>query len=420
MKKLSFYLLIFSLLISSSGAFAALPLLAYLTEVAVPLAVRAAVRYYIRQAANDSGPALEVVVNTAKPYRVPSGWTAANDPIFQPIPPATTPQLTPTKYGFKYYGPLVDGYATRQEAFVAGIQAQGDIVCDVSTYSWRYYSPDGVNDCTANGNNYIRVTNGQCPVGYTSNSTICNLTNATLVSKPQDSICGITFNSAGWLLDSRDADCAGGVPNVTVSPTIITDTRTTSTTVTTTKNADGTITIKSFSPATDGSNVFIYDTVVLITDTLNNTTVKSYTTEIYDPMNPTVTSGSGVPSTVPFPTDLNKQETQIAILAQLSALNNSPSSITPTLSLDAYNYSPSEVVSSINLVGSDFNTTIALPWWSWAPTFSSVACEPFSGTIKGELLSIDLCYGVDIIRSIIGWVFGMFAGWTGFSLVFRK
>jgi hypothetical protein len=134
-----------------------------------------------------------------------------------------------------------------------------------------------------------------CAAGYTSNGTICNLTNGALVPRPTDNACPIIRTGNSYAVDPLDPDCSNGQ-----APLVLTDA-----TGQTISSSDTTGAKFSFHINTDGSSSIVSQTP----DTATNTT-KQRTITLAPPANgttpPVVTgvsdttlSGTGAAITAP-------------------------------------------------------------------------------------------------------------------------
>ena len=47
------------------------------------------------------------------------------------------------------------------------------------------------------------------------------------------------------------------------------------------------------------------------------------------------------------------------------------------------------------------------------------ACTPYTGTVHGISVNIDICKYTDMLRDLIGYLFALFGAWTSFNVVFR-
>lgn len=53
----------------------------------------------------------------------------------------------------------------------------------------------------------------------------------------------------------------------------------------------------------------------------------------------------------------------------------------------------------------------------WDPPYA--ACQPFTGTVHGKAVSIDICSYIDKLRALIGWLFALFGAYSIFQTIFR-
>ena len=81
---------------------------------------------------------------------------------------------------------------------------------------------------------------------------------------------------------------------------------------------------------------------------------------------------------------------------------------------DAINSALNDAVLADDFDESEFNSM-----WLWQPPQSAV-CTPYSGTVAGQVISFDLCPTIDLIRSVIGWIFAVFGLVSIFQVATRS
>lgn len=121
---------------------------------------------------------------------------------------------------------------------------------------------------------------------------------------------------------------------------------------------------------------------------------------------------------------VNRETTQLEVLGALNATNsptafadNMLSSSQLTSDLSAKNLEVQNLVSGLPV---SMNSDSSIAWWSWTPNFGAGVCSPFSKTIYGKLIVLDLCSWIAMIRDSIGWLFSIYSAWSLFGLTFRR
>jgi len=67
-----------------------------------------------------------------------------------------------------------------------------------------------------------------------------------------------------------------------------------------------------------------------------------------------------------------------------------------------------------------YNDFKLMNWSTWIPVFPAASCSPFTGTVAGNSVSIDVCPKIAMLNELIGWLFAVYGAWTVVSMVYRK
>lgn len=282
--------------------------------------------------------------------------------------------------------------------------ASPNVTCVGGTYT----CPNGG---TLSGTQCLNVPT--CPAGYSPSGATCTLTNASAVKWPSDGLATLRLNGAGIELHPRD-------PDVLPSPATTTEFLNPSQDYA--PDPLGQPASSTYTPTADGGYTWTQN----LQTTINNQT---YTTT-----NQITVNGSGVlqkastatnngpigtASPTPalqLPDDYNREVTQQKILTGADAQNAPDFSSQVTT---AKEQADQELKTKIEEIPGQFGTDKG-NWFSWVWTPPVGACSPWSSTIHGQSVSINICPWVEKIRDVVGWLFVLFGAWTVYNEMFRR
>ena len=261
-----------------------------------------------------------------------------------------------------------------------------------------------------------------CPVGYSVSGSSCILSNSSLVKYPSDDAPTVIAkpDGTGFALDLRDPDNASAP--VTIPPYFqsqgVKDGRDTRVTVepqtggglkVTTEQqivgADGTVSTYRQAVITGADGKVISTTGDNFPGGLSAQTPQS---------TPLVPTSSGE-----FPTDYNREVTQLAIRDELQAVGESDA-LAPGSEADAValrnHYDNHVDASRIDDVMGGVGLPSA-PSFLLFPTLTVPACHAIGWTFQGREVSFDICPHVPTIKSIFGWVLNLIAAAMMFQML---
>ena len=383
---------------------------------------------------NSDQPALVVPLDPKAKKKIPEGWTAPPSGQTDPVPPSTSSYSLVYRSGYQGFNyPLCNGKSSIGElaSCILALNGQG------SQYHYVFYIQGGPRDASGNwpnnGSQYCtdKVSNEYCayaansegqvvwsldvvsyssaPDGYGNcTSSGCSLTNASAVKYPSDGECQLSLVSGQFAPDPRDPDCNGGSSTIAPGKGI-------------------SITPGKVSVASAGRRVTEITTdpvsgVVRITDTYPDAatgTTKTSVVEIDPPIagapassapvagvSVNSTQGTGslasnvavpyAPSSTPsiqFPTDYNREATQLEMLDQLKKISANANAAAPNSNVAV----PSESIyktaypeETLSTVFDKFKTDIsAAPFYSKAIGFVSLG-DIGSGSCSGLNTNLNL------------------------------
>jgi len=324
-------------------------------------------------------------------------------------------------------------------------------VSQVSTFSYRCFNVNnlGLGDSSAlctvppavgspidgGGGNVLCNTN-TCPSGYTFNSSTgsCTLTDASQAQKPKDNKCVVIRSGNTFVIDPKDPDCASSSlpPNVNIQPNTITATSADGKTTVVVKidPSTGVSTLEETRARADGSNKS--DVLTLAASAPDGSTGVSTITGLKS----SVVEGTGVLAGnlsgdgQDFPTDYNRETTQLEISDKLTSIDDSlnPDEDPPDTSFsDAkadYDQKADDHKGVFDDIGAKGQGDEGgLLSWSWFPELpSAAACTDAHVTIGGaDRVFTGWCDTISMLRDMMGYVlyvltaFGLFAIVTGRS-----
>lgn len=271
------------------------------------------------------------------------------------------------------------------------------------------------------GSKYI-LPQGSCPSGYSGSGT-CVLANASLVKYPSDNAPSVIAKAdgTGFALDSRDPDNAlapGTLPAIFESSGVV-DGKNTRITVEPQTGGGLKVTTEQEILNSDGSiSTYRQSVLTSAAGEVQSTTGANYPgglaeqTSQSTALAPTATSGE-------FPTDYNRETTQLAIRDELQAVGEvatyDPALDTSTATLKAHydnNLDAAKITDAMNGVGLP-----ALPSFLFFPTFTAPACHAIGWTFQAREVSFDICPHVPTIKSIAAWILNLLAAGICFQMI---
>lgn len=377
---------------------------------------------------NTAGSFLDVPLSTSRdrPMDTPSGWTAPVNNNAQPMPSASLP--APTMWKTAQVG-------------AAPIYSSADAACS----AWKPYAtyvyggtvqitpPYGkcLGTDTYDGSNTWWYVSSElaCGAGYTLSGSSCVLSNASLVMKPADGRCQILMNVSGFVVDPQDPECGGlaAQTGTTVAPGKITQTKPGSfTNGTVTINPDGSRTIV-YSSANTANNTTTITTVNMIPDAGGQTAMVTGSSVVVVAGTGTAASTGTAPLNIDFPDDYNREATQAQIKTGIDTVHGdldasgfalpAPSAITPEA---AAALEVKKVTDVLDASVASYDNFKLLDWSTWIPVLPAAGCTPFTGTVAGRPISIDICPKIALLNELLGWLLSVFALWSVVSMMFRK
>ncbi len=350
-----------------------------------------------------------------------SGWTY--DSVSKSwLPPDTA-------VGFSVYSPTYTGapvYSSIESA------CSDSVRWSAAGYTFLTYSSSAISgngfSCSAMVHyyglktifSYGLITQG-CHVGYSLIGGSCVLSNASLIQYPSDDAPTVIAKAdgTGFALDPRDPDNASApvsLPAYFQSQGVV-------------NGRDTRVTIE---PQTGGGLRVITEQQIINADG----TVSTYRQTVITASDGAVQSTSGanfpgglseqtsqstalVPSTsVEFPTDYNREVTQLAIRDELQAVGES-TALAPGSEADAavlrqhYNGRVDAAFIADTMTGSALPS---LPGFLF-PEFSAPVCHAIGWTFQGREVSFDICPHVPTIKSIAAWILNLLAAAICFQMI---
>lgn len=255
-----------------------------------------------------------------------------------------------------------------------------------------------------------------CPAGYSLVGAACNLTDASLVKRPDtgQSTLKVVGNTIVPDPSQSASDAALGAPTQA-------DLQNAGNGIT--KDTYGNPTMTNISPSSGG-----YQLNQQVQTTQNNQT---YTTQNTITVNNagTVTEayshtyagsikdvGTTNPAAVQFPDDYNRELTQNKILTGEGAVDD------PGMSADAESRRvamQAQIESKIGEVPGQFGTDKS-QWFSWVWTPPLSSCVPWESVIHGQPVVWNLCPYINALRDAMGWLFAIGGAWVTYNQMFRR
>ena len=348
----------------------------------------------------------------------PAGWTDPVPPATQPTPPSTTT----ASYTWDAPASSCRGFSTHTDAANCqlGFYPGANITSSTVTAT-QGGQPAQYIFYLSNGVNFYVGRNLLCPSGYTWNGTVCNMTNPATVMKPVDNKCNIIRTGNTFSGDPKDPDC--GAPFYTAGKIEISGN-------TVKVKTEPSLTVKA---NTDGSTTISTTT---INNTTNTTTISTanynnaglQTGRKTETFNGVGDSQNQVSNDQPFDvSSLNKEATQQAIKSNLDTIKDElncddctqlPADLTDQQRTQIEDEIKKTTDSLAEAENDYLNYKTYFDWPTWIPTFPTDSCTPFTKTIHGLPVEIDLCPKIALLNELIGWLMSLFTAWTVVSMFF--
>jgi len=418
--------------LSASGAMGAAVDIALLAGRASPWITGLTLGYqlakFVVEGLDSSGAVVPLNVLPAGLAQVPASaasWSGWNyDSVSKSwLPPATAPGssvYTPTNSGAPSYSTIeaACSHAARWSAagytfisYVSSVVSGNGFSC---TGMVNYYGQKTIAS-------FGLITQG-CPVGYSLSGGSCVLSSPSLVQYPSDNAPTVIAKAdgTGFALDLRDPDNASAP--VTIPPYFqsqgVKDGRDTRVTIEPQTGGGLKVTTEQQIVNADGTVSTYRQTVLTGADgAVQSTTGANYPgglsqqTPQSTPLVPT-TNGE-------FPTDYNREATQLAIRDELQAVGESdalaPGSDAAAADLRNY-YDNRLAAAQIDDVIAGVGLPSA-PSFLLFPTLTVPACHAIGWTFQGREVSFDICPHVPTIKSIFGWVLNLIAAAMMFQML---
>lgn len=316
---------------------AALYYTAFSGTVATWLAVAAGIGstlYAIGIADPNTGQNVAVIpIHPDYPQPVPAGWTAGVLGA-DPVPPSTAGSPVAC-YGGGSTGvsPCVASATAACNTWLSGCQGGfcGGAYVLTSTSGGLCHYTYGANNSLSGSGSY--VTTFTCPVGYVVSGSNCVISVPTSVPFLSDGICGLKFSAGTMSYNSRDPDCTGASPTLTVNtPGTQVTAQTPTAKITVVVNADGSVTTTTWL-ADPNNTAQTIQTAVTTSPPVSGTPNKIVSAQqssingtgaaaqaVAAPT-PTATPNTQTPQNIQFPTDYDREATQQAVLTSLGTSN---------------------------------------------------------------------------------------------------
>lgn len=342
---------------------------------------------------------------------VPAGWTNS-----------TTPSSTsaPT-LAYSWNSTVYSDWGSLCDAWRASWGYQTGQADDASVMKCGYYN------ASAGYGGFVKPTGAgttnACAAGYIFNGTTCVISNPDVVMKPPDGRCQILSGVSGFTVDPQDPECGSlNAAGVTVTPNMVSAKGKDGGTNTITLNGDGSRTITDTRISADGKNTIV-NNITLAPNMVNgvplqdgSATVTGTRTESYAGTGTLVVNTPSAPA-IDFPDDYNREVTQQQIRTGVDKIHadlNSDEFVSdlPTASQKAQDdlaAASSDHTTKIGALPGQYVIAKAFSWPSWVPDVSKSTCSPFTGSVLGKSISINLCPYINQINALIGWIFALLA-----------
>lgn len=354
-------------------------------------------------------------LRTDVPLPTPSGWTAPTAPSLEPIPPesAGAPELSytnVTSFETTLPGPYGSGGAacsamdTYLNAAAIGCAPSGTFTFGTVSYDAGVCTV--AKTCSGGGDPYPNIFYSVsevnlCPAGYTNSSGMCTLTDAELVQKPADGVCGVTRSGNTFVTDANDPDCTGAATNVTGGTGTASEG---GVTVSVELQGDGRALVTDSRPSLDG-NTQVTRIGMSAPDGSGNV--------VYDGWSRNWTTGTGTESGEGAVTGSCGAPGQPACkIDETGTPTDSGSLTSANSSLDT---AESSGVSSIETYSSsakrsDLGVSLSVTW-------PDVSCSNPQFDVIGHTLTVRMCEYESDIQSIMSWLVYVLGAFTVFGMI---
>lgn len=272
-----------------------------------------------------------------------------------------------------------------------------------------------------------------CPVGYTLSGSVCNLSNASLVSYPSDNAPTIKAkpDGTGFAPDSRDPDISQlpSITPVSVQGTGVLNGQNIRTTIEPQTGGGLKVTTEQQITNSDGSLSTFRQTVTVDGGgRVTNTGSGNYPGSLVDQ---TPTTVPIPPNTLSLPTDYNREATQLLIKADLDSIKSSvdPVDVPSDLSAGSIQAAQDADTARRQYATDISNMATAVdpvtPVSLFQP-FTVSACSPLSYafgssmTAGSHTVTLDLCPYVPTIQRIAAWAMYLLTAALLFQMFTRR
>lgn len=366
----------------------------------------------------EAGSFMEIPLGTSRdrPLSTPPNYTPPANNNSQPVPPSSISQTFMWQTG---------------QSGATPIHASATAACNAWFGSAVVYVVEADTNAACRDGQYNLIGAvykvAVCSAGYSVSGSSCTLTNAAVVQKPADGRCQILASVSGFTVDPQDPECSGlaAQTGTSVAPNKISQTK------------PGTLTNGSVTINPDGSRTIVYS----YGNTINNTTTTTTVNMVpaaggqnaqVTGSSVTVVNGTGnlaapaVP-TIEFPDDYNREVTQEQIKTGIETLHGDLDSTafaqpaapveTPSALSLAEN---KKITDALDASVASYDNFKLLDWSTWIPVLPASSCSPFTGSVMGRPVSIDICPKVAMLNELIGWLLAVYATWSVVMMAFRK
>lgn len=377
-------------------------------------ALVAGIQFATDPAANQTGE-VEVQLSPSARLATPPGWTSPTSGTVEPSPPSSSTPLQQFKgiFSGSSWQPTLQAACETHAAYLRGLYPSDGNNC-------RSISSDLSNPWYTIGNSinqgYTTYTaNSQigCNAGYMYNGTSCVLSDPNSVMKPSDDRCTIKRTGNSFSVDPRDPDCVSGrIPATTsISPNVITLSKSDGSTKSVTINADGSSTITESRPNNSTNTTETNTTTISAPNASGAVSVTGQGSGVAPGTG--TQAGSSAPAV-----NVNFDKSGLATEGTLGGIKSSVDAIKDGLD-------PGSADSSLSAQRSAFDTAMdgltsmfsAEPGKAatgLADDFSlggflpaQCGCTPLTINFKGHQASFDWCSPMATFKDVLEWVIGL-------------
>ncbi|MGB4448678.1 MAG: hypothetical protein WBI92_11655 [Cloacibacterium sp.] len=415
------------------------------TAVATSLAVHGAALFgYLLWDSDDpastpsSPPVIKARLNPKAPLPTPPGWNPASGSSVKPSPPSTDPgTVSPDGYDYR------SGYVPNGTPWATSVAAAAQYLIDYNqpsnpgtTYSFNGAGPGTpptywVRKSTTVSTGAVtfanipldsRATVKTCPTGYTLSGSTCNLTTPTAVMEPSDGTCAILQTNNSFSKNANDPDCsASSIPsNIAIAPNSIKATSADGRTTTEIKlNPDGSSTMTVSKSRTDGSNKTDTNTISTSAPDASTgaTSINGTSSGVQDGTG--VLAGNGSADGTEFPTDYNREDTQLEILESLNPTSEHPDTSLTAEKSDLDTKADEYKQLLVDAGNKGQNDENGLLTWDWFPDLPvSSGCTDAHVNIGGaDRVFTGWCDTIGKLRDMMGYVLYVLTAFALFNVI---